>query len=105
VGVIPAGGGAAAAAKRRPGAKHCAGGRRKQSRAARARGRRREGRGLGGLFGNFKNSRDFLVKKDFPLIYRFNEKMPKMKVGEFFKLYNIVLGLNFRNPKLIALHV
>jgi hypothetical protein len=31
--------------------------------------------------------------------------MPKMKVGEFFKLYNIVLGLKFKNPKLIALHV
>jgi hypothetical protein len=26
--------------------------------------------------------------------------MPKMKVGEFFKLYNIALGLNFKNSKL-----
>jgi hypothetical protein len=39
-----------------------------QSRAARARGRRSEGRGLGGLFGNFKNLRDFSIKQDFPLI-------------------------------------
>jgi hypothetical protein len=31
--------------------------------------------------------------------------MPKMKVGEFFKLYNIVLRLKFKNPKLVALHV
>jgi hypothetical protein len=30
-----------------------------------------------------------------------------MKVGEFFKLYNIdiVLGLKFKNPKLIALYI
>jgi hypothetical protein len=33
-----------------------------QSRAARARGRRREGRGPGGLFGNFKNLRGLSVK-------------------------------------------
>jgi hypothetical protein len=31
--------------------------------------------------------------------------MPKMKVVEFFKLYNIVLGLKFKKPKFIALHV
>jgi hypothetical protein len=31
--------------------------------------------------------------------------MPKMKVGEFFKLYNIALGLKFKNSKLISLHV
>jgi hypothetical protein len=28
-----------------------------------------------------------------------------MKVGEFFKLYNIVLALKFVNSKFIALHV
>jgi hypothetical protein len=28
-----------------------------------------------------------------------------MKVGEFFKLYNIDLGLKFKNSKFIALHV
>jgi hypothetical protein len=28
-----------------------------------------------------------------------------MKVGEFFKLYNIVLGLKFKNSKFIAFHV
>jgi hypothetical protein len=31
--------------------------------------------------------------------------MPKMKVGEFFKLYNITLGPKFKNSKLIFLHV
>jgi hypothetical protein len=30
-----------------------------------------------------------------------NEEMPKMKVGEFFKLYNIALGLKFKNSKFI----
>jgi hypothetical protein len=55
-----AGGGAAAVAERRPGARLCAGGR-EQSRAARARGGRREGRGPGGLFGNLRNLRDLLV--------------------------------------------
>jgi hypothetical protein len=58
--VIPAGGGAAAAAaERRPEAKHCADGRR--SRAAHARGRRREGGGPGGLFENFRNLRDLSI--------------------------------------------
>jgi hypothetical protein len=28
-----------------------------------------------------------------------------MKVIEFFKLYNIVLGLKFKKPKFTALHV
>jgi hypothetical protein len=31
--------------------------------------------------------------------------MPKMKVGEFFKLYNIALGPKFKNSKLISLHM
>jgi hypothetical protein len=31
--------------------------------------------------------------------------MPKMKVVELFKPYNIVLGLKLKNPKLVALHV
>jgi hypothetical protein len=31
--------------------------------------------------------------------------MTKTKVGEFFKLYNIALGSNFKNSKLIFLHV
>jgi hypothetical protein len=30
--------------------------------------------------------------------------MPKTKVGEFFKLYNIALGLKFKNSKLVSLH-
>jgi hypothetical protein len=33
------------------------------------------------------------------------EEMPKSKVGEFFKLYNIALGLKFKNSKLIFLHM
>jgi hypothetical protein len=31
--------------------------------------------------------------------------MPKTKVGEFFKLYNIALGLKFKNLKFTFLHV
>jgi hypothetical protein len=31
--------------------------------------------------------------------------MSKIKVGEFFKLYNIDLGPKFKNSKLIFLHV
>jgi hypothetical protein len=31
--------------------------------------------------------------------------MPKTKVGEFFKLYNIAFRLKFKNLKLIFLHV
>jgi hypothetical protein len=31
--------------------------------------------------------------------------MPKTKVGEFFKLYNINLGLKFKNSKLRSLHM
>jgi hypothetical protein len=31
--------------------------------------------------------------------------MSKTKVGEFFKLYNIALGLKIKNSKLIALHM
>jgi hypothetical protein len=65
--VAPAGGGTAAA-ERRPGATHCRRQEGKQSRGARARGRRREGRGPGDLFGNSKNFRDLMVKKDFPLM-------------------------------------
>jgi hypothetical protein len=31
--------------------------------------------------------------------------MSKTKVGEFFKLYNIALGLKFKNSNLTFLHV
>jgi hypothetical protein len=31
--------------------------------------------------------------------------MPKIKVGEFFKPYNIALRFKFKNPKYTALHV
>jgi hypothetical protein len=31
--------------------------------------------------------------------------MPKTKVGEFFKLYNIALGLKFKNSKFLFLRV
>jgi hypothetical protein len=31
--------------------------------------------------------------------------MPKMKVIEFFKLYNIVLRFKFKKPKFTALHI
>jgi hypothetical protein len=49
----------------------------------------------------WKNCRDLFVKQNFPSIQNSNEEMPKTKVGEFFKLYNIALGLKFKNSKLI----
>jgi hypothetical protein len=67
-GVHPSRSGAAAAAERRPDVKHYRWQERKQSRGARARGRRREGRRPGDLFVNSKNFRVLSVKKDFPLI-------------------------------------
>jgi hypothetical protein len=83
---------------------HCTSGRGGQSRA-RARGRRREEGGPGDLFGNSKNFKDLSVKKDFPLISRFNEKMLKIKVVEFFKPYNIALRFKFKKPKFTAFHI
>jgi hypothetical protein len=70
-----------------------------------ARVRRREGRGPKDLCAKLKVPRDLSVKQNFPLIQRSNEEMPKIRVGGFFKLYNIVLGLKFKSPKLIDLHV
>jgi hypothetical protein len=52
-----------------------------------------------------ENCKDLFVKQNFPSIQNLNEEMPKTKVGEFFKLYNIALGLKFKNLKLIFLHV
>jgi hypothetical protein len=51
------------------------------------------------------NCRDLSIKHNFPSIQNPNEEMPKMKVGEFFKLYNIALELKFKNSKLVSLHV
>jgi hypothetical protein len=53
----------------------------------------------------WKNCRDLFVKQNFPSIQNPNEEMPKTKVGEFFELYNIVLGLKFKNSKFVSLHV
>jgi hypothetical protein len=52
-----------------------------------------------------KNCKGLVVKQNFPSTQSPNEEMPKMKVGEFFKLYNIALGLKFRNSKLASLHM
>jgi hypothetical protein len=60
---------------------------------------------LKGLYVISENWRGFSVKQNFPSIQNPNEEMPKMKVGELFKLYNIALGLKFKNSKLIFLHV
>jgi hypothetical protein len=79
-----------------------AGGRAEQSRGPRARGRRREGRGPGDLFEIFRKFKVLSVNQDFSLLQRSNKKVPKMKVVEFFKLYNIVLGLKFRSSKFTA---
>jgi hypothetical protein len=56
-------------------------------------------------YANLENCRDLSVKKNFPSIQNPNEEMPKTKVGEFLKLYNIALGLKFKNSKLVSLHV
>jgi hypothetical protein len=57
------------------------------------------------LYAILKNCRNLSVKQNFPSIQNPNEEMPKMKVGEFFKLYNIALGLKLKNSKLISLHM
>jgi hypothetical protein len=57
-----------------------------------------------GLYAIWKNCRDLFVKLKFPVDLKLNEEMPKTKVGEFFKLYNIALGLKFKNSKFIFLH-
>jgi hypothetical protein len=84
----------------------CTGGRAGEQRSRGQRGfrGRREGGGPEDRFVKTKNFRDPIVKKDFPLISRFSEKKPKVKVVEFFKLYKIALGLKFKNSKFAALH-
>jgi hypothetical protein len=52
-----------------------------------------------------ENCRDLLVKKNFSSVQNPNEEMPKTKVGEFFKLYNIALGPKFKNSKFVCLHM
>jgi hypothetical protein len=61
------------------------------------------GRCQGDLFAIPKNFRDLSVNLNFSLLQRSNEKMLNMKVVEFFKLYNIVLGFRFRNSKFTTL--
>jgi hypothetical protein len=84
----------------------CTGGRAEEQRSRGQRGfrGRREGGGPGDWFVKTKNLRDPTVKKDFPLIQRFSEKKPKIKVVEFFKFYRIALGLKFKNSEFVALH-
>jgi hypothetical protein len=57
------------------------------------------------LYVKSEKCRDLFVKQNFLLILNPNEEMPKTKVGEFFKLYNIALGLKFKNSKFIFLRV
>jgi hypothetical protein len=52
-----------------------------------------------------ENCRDLSVKHKFHINLNPYEEMPKMKVGEFFKLYNIALEPKFKNSKLASLHV
>jgi hypothetical protein len=58
-----------------------------------------------GVYVISENYKDLTVKQNFPSIQNPNEEIPKTKVGEFFKLYNIALGLKFKNSKLVSLHV
>jgi hypothetical protein len=57
-----------------------------------------------GLMRKIRELQGPFVKQNFPLIYNPNEEMPKTKVGEFFKLYNIALGSKFKNSKFVSLH-
>jgi hypothetical protein len=104
MGVNPAGGGATAAVERRPEVQHC----RRQASRARAHVREEEEEREGGPGDLFEISRKFKnlsVNYDFSLLQRSNEKMLNMKVVEFFKLYNIALGLKFRNSKFTTFYV
>jgi hypothetical protein len=58
-----------------------------------------------GLISNFRKLQGPFCKVKFPINPNPNEEMLKMKVGEFFKLYNIALGPKFKNSKLISFHV
>jgi len=44
---------------------------------------------------NMEKFRGYTVKQNFPLFYGSNEKVPKMKVVPFFKIYNFGIVQKF----------
>jgi hypothetical protein len=56
-----------------------------------------------GSYVQLKRSRGLTVKQKSPLTQSSKEKVPKIKVVEFFKLYKNALGLKFKSSKFIAL--
>jgi hypothetical protein len=88
-----------------PSARGCAAGGKKKKGSRKAKAEKEKWDSSKDLCANLENCRDLFVKQNFPSIQNPNEEMPKMKVGEFFKLYNIALGLKFKNSKFIFLHV
>jgi hypothetical protein len=56
-----------------------------------------------GSYVQLKRSRGLTVKQKSPLIQSSNEKVHKIKVVEFFKLYKNALGLKFKSSKFAAL--
>jgi hypothetical protein len=85
--------------------RRAAGQRRLQSREQSGAGGGRERGFSQGPFCKTEETQGLYGKLIFPTIQRSNERMPKTKVVELFKPYNIVLGLKFKNPKLAALQV
>jgi hypothetical protein len=65
--------------------------------------KKKERRGPRDWFAKIEKSRHLTVNRNFPLIQKPNVKMMKIEVVEFFKPYNISLGLKFKNPKYKAL--
>jgi hypothetical protein len=78
----------------------------KKIRAPGIREQRRRGNGfLQGLMRKIRELQGPICKTKFPINLNPNEEIPKTKVGEFFKLYNIALGLKSKNSKFASLHV
>jgi hypothetical protein len=66
--------------------------------------KKKGGRRSGGLFCENQKLQGPHRKEEFPTDLGVYEEKPKMKVVEFFKLYNLALGLNFKNSKFTTLH-
>ena len=48
---------------------------------------------------NMEKFRGYTVKQNFPLFYGSNEKVPKMKVVQFFEIYNFHVVQIFIIPR------
>jgi hypothetical protein len=78
----------------------------KKIRAPEIREQRRRGNGFPqGLMRKIRELQGPICNTKFPINLKPNEEIPKTKVEEFFKLYNIALGLKSKNSKFIFLRV